>query len=325
MRAVVVLGVLLLAALAAAFPSDPRAAFIEFQHKHNKVYAAEEFGARYRVFLDNLAVVERMNQGKDVPTYGVTKFMDMTPEEFKNAYLMRRNVDTSAIKATKPAPKIKELPLPSSFDWRNKGVVTPVYNQGQCGSCWAFSTTENIESMWALAGNTLTSLSMQQIVDCDTSDDGCGGGDPPTAYQYVQSAGGLDSYSSYPYTAQNGYCSFSSSNVVAQISGWNYATQSQDETQMANFLTQTGPLSICVDAESWQYYTGGIITASDGCGTSLDHCVMATGFAAYGTSMPYWIVRNSWGTDWGLSGYLYVEMGQNVCGIAQEATCSTAQ
>jgi len=93
------------------------------------------------------------------------------------------------------------------------------------------------------------------------------------------------------------------------------------KNNMASFLVSTGPLSICVDAESWQYYTGGIIVKGDGCGTSLDHCVMATGFVT-GGSTPYWIVRNSWGTDWGLSGYLYVEMGQDVCGISQEATSS---
>eukprot|EP01087_Luapelamoeba_hula_P008213 TRINITY_DN203_c0_g1_i1.p1 TRINITY_DN203_c0_g1~~TRINITY_DN203_c0_g1_i1.p1 ORF type:complete len:323 (-),score=38.21 TRINITY_DN203_c0_g1_i1:201-1169(-) len=319
MKVLVALCVLFFVGLAVAYPANPRASFIEFQHKYNKVYAAEDFVPRYKIFLDNLAAVE----GKNPEVYGITKFMDLTPEEFKSIYLMDRPVDTAAIKATKPSIEVPQVELPALFDWRNKGVVTPVYNQGQCGSCWAFSTTENIESMWALAGNSLTQLSMQQIVDCDTSDDGCNGGDPPTAYQYVQSAGGLEAYSSYPYTAQDGYCQFSSSSVVAQISGWNYATQSQDENAMANFLVQYGPLSICVDAESWQYYNGGVITSGDGCGTSLDHCVMATGFSTQGSNGPYWIVRNSWGTDWGMSGYLFVQMGANVCGIAQEATCST--
>jgi len=174
-----------------------------------------------------------------------------------------------------------------------------------------FSITENIESMWAIAGNTLRRLSMQQVVDCDTSDDGCGGGDPPTAYQYVMSAGGLEAYVDYPYTGENGYCQFNSGDVVAKISGWNYATQSGNENNMASYLVSNGPLSICVDAESWQYYNGGIIVKGDGCGTSLDHCVMAVGFDTTG-STPYWIVRNSWGTDWGMNGYLYVEMGQDV-------------
>jgi len=197
--------------------------------------------------------------------------------------------------------------------------VTPVYNQGQCGSCWAFSTTEAIESAWFLSGKKLAKLAMQQIVDCDTTDQGCDGGDPPTAYQYVISAGGLDSLSSYAYTAQDGTCAFKAKDVVAKISDWEYVTQDQDEGAMLNFVSSTGPPSICVDAESWQYYTGGIITTSDGCGTSLDHCVQLTGFGT-ANSTDYWHVRNSWGTDWGEKGYLRVQRGSDVCGIAQEVT-----
>jgi len=259
-----------------------------------------------------------------INTYGVTKFMDLTPAEFKAKYLMKKPVDTRANRATKPFTPIDltKVSVPASFDWRNEGnVITPVYNQGQCGSCWAFSITENIESMWAIAGNSLTQLSMQQVVSCDTSDSGCGGGDPPTAYAYVESAGGLEAYSDYPYTGENGYCSFNAADVVAKISGWNYATQSQDESQMAAFLVSTGPLSVCVDASTWQYYNGGVVMGGT-CGQSLDHCVMAVGYST-SSSTPYWIVRNSWGTDWGINGYIYVEQGQDTCGIAQEATCST--
>jgi len=248
--------------------------------------------------------------------------MDLTAEEFKRYYLLKNPVNTD--KSLKPYTPIdvEKVNAPTSFDWRTKNAVTPVYNQQQCGSCWAFSITENIESMWYLAGNTLTSLSMQQVVDCDTSDDGCNGGDPPTAYQYVISAGGLDTYSSYPYTAQDGSCQFSQSNVAAHISNWAYATQSENEDNMVAYLYQNGPLSICVDAESWQYYSGGVIMKGSGCGNSLDHCVQAVGYSVSSSGTPYWIVRNSWGTDWGLNGYLYVERGQNVCGIAQEATSS---
>jgi len=310
--------------LVSAIKSDVRESFTAFQHKYGKIYPADEFQTRFRIFQDNLNTVAKMNNGKAYPTYGITKFMDLTPSEFKAKYLMKKPINTAAIKATKPQVLTPtNVQLPASFDWRDKGVVTPVYNQGQCGSCWAFSITENIESMWAIAGNQLAQLSMQQVVDCDTSDDGCNGGDPPTAYQYVMSAGGLEAYSDYPYTGENGYCSFNSADVVAKISGWNYATQSGNENNMANYLVNNGPISICVDAESWQYYTSGIIMKGDGCGTSLDHCVQAVGFSS-SNGTPYWIVRNSWGTDWGMSGYLYVEMGQDVCGIAQEATCAVA-
>jgi len=299
-----------------------REAFIAFQHKYNKYYSAGEFSHRYSIFQENLRRVEKMNEGKESPTYGVTKFFDLSPEEFRAQMLMKKSVKTDH--SLNPSKEIdpSTVNVPASFDWRNQNAVTPVYNQGQCGSCWAFSITENIESMWFLAGHSLPSLSMQQVVDCDTSDDGCGGGDPPTAYQYVESTGGLESYSDYPYTAEDGYCNFQKGDVVATISNWAYATQSNNEDNMVAYLVAHGPLSICVDAESWQYYTGGVIMKGDGCGTSLDHCVMATGYATNSAGTPYWNVRNSWGTDWGLNGYLMVERGQNVCGISQEATSS---
>jgi len=295
--------------------------FVAFSHHYGKIYSHDEFNSRYQAFKENLLRVAKLNaEAGSETTYGITKFMDLTPAEFKAKYLMK-TIDPSPVKSFTPID-LSNATVPATFDWRNQGnYITPVYNQGQCGSCWAFSITENIESMWAIAGNSLTQLSMQQVVSCDTSDSGCGGGDPPTAYAYVQSAGGLEAYSDYPYTGENGYCQFNSADVVAKISGWNYATQDQDENQMAAYLVQNGPLSICVDAETWQYYTGGVMMASS-CGTSLDHCVMAVGYdSSYST--PYWIVRNSWGTDWGISGYIYLQQGQNTCGVAQEATSST--
>jgi len=249
--------------------------------------------------------------------------MDMTPEEFKNTIVMKNTIPSHREKKY-PAKFIEPIPLATTFDWRNHSpsVLTPVYNQGQCGSCWAFSITENIESQWALAGNQLTSLSMQQVVSCDSNDGGCNGGDPPTAYEYVVSAGGLESYADYPYSSgggTTGSCSFNSGDIVAHIGSY---TQINEEAQAQQYLVQNGPLSVCVDASSWQYYNGGIITTSSDCGTSLDHCVGITG---YGTaeSTNYWWVRNSWGTDWGQSGYLQVQSGADVCGIAQEITSAT--
>eukprot|EP01090_Pellita_catalonica_P005829 TRINITY_DN16050_c0_g1_i1.p1 TRINITY_DN16050_c0_g1~~TRINITY_DN16050_c0_g1_i1.p1 ORF type:complete len:317 (+),score=48.05 TRINITY_DN16050_c0_g1_i1:16-966(+) len=290
--------------------------FIEFQHQYGKFYEnKEDYNLRFAIFEENLKIASELNK-TGTADYGVTKYMDMSPHEFQTTVLMRKK----AHRVEGPVENIlTPISLPTSFDWRNKNAVTPVYNQGQCGSCWAFSTTENIESQWFLAGHTLTKLAVQQIVDCDNSDDGCGGGNPPTAYQYVISAGGMETWSDYPYTAENGYCNFQASDVVAKISSWTYVTQSNSASQMMNYLYNKGPLSVCVDASSWQYYNGGIITTSDGCGDSLDHCVMITG---YGTSSgtEFWWVRNSWGTDWGQNGYLQVQRGADVCGISDEVT-----
>jgi len=213
--------------------------------------------------------------------------------------------------------------------------VSDVKDQGGCGSCWAFSADETIESAWAVAGNPLTLFSPQQIVSCDTDDAGCNGGLTETAFDYVVSAGGLATEEDYPYTSgtfpwRSGTCK----DVAISggtITGYTYAVglcrqrtcNNQDEASMAAVLTEQHPLSVCVDASSWSYYTGGIATASSlGCSngyTSLDHCVQAVGFKNIDSSNGYWIVRNQWGTDWGENGYIYLAYGANTCGVATES------
>jgi len=187
---------------------------------------------------------------------------------------------------------------------------------GQC----AFNAGEIARkiSSWQWVTQSQNEQAMQQIVDCDTSDDGCNGGDPPTAYQYVIGAPGLEGYTSYPYTAEDGYCAFSAASVIRKISSWQWVTQSQDEGAMQSFTYSNGPPSVCVDASSWDSYNGGVYTSSN-CGTQLDHCVQIVGWDVQ-QGMNVWVVRNSWGTSWGYSGYLYVAMGQDACGIAQECT-----
>jgi len=256
--------------------------------------------------------------------YGVTKFSDMTPEEFKKTILMSNPIHPRNPTAEEILPT-KVNAVPNFLDWREKGAVTPVKNQEQCGSCWAFSTVENIESMWILAGkgtNETVDLSPQQVVDCDDSDMGCEGGDPPTAFEYIISAGGLDSESSYPYIGEDENCQFKSNDVAAKITSWQYATTWYSETTLQQNLVGWGPLSICVDAESWQDYTKGVMTWEECAWVNiLDHCVQLVGYNSTAAS-PYWIVRNSWGTDWGVNGYIYLQMWEDTCGISHEATCA---
>jgi len=295
-----------------------RMEFLKFQHLYRKTYKDQtEWDYRFEVFKGNLKRIEDLNARKNGATYGITQFADLTQSEFKNLHLMK---NLPPIKTGPIAAKINAT-APNTFDWRtHPGVVTPVYNQGQCGSCWAFSATENIESRWALAGHKLTELSMQQIVDCDTTDYGCDGGWPYNAYEYVKHAGGLDPLRDYPYTAMDGTCVFKAREVVAKVTGWQYVTQNQDETQMVNYLVQHGALSVCVDASEWSFYTGGTFSASS-CGTSIDHCVDAIGYNLGGG---YWIIRNSWGTSWGISGYMHLQYGQDACAVAQVVTSSIA-
>lgn len=202
--------------------------------------------------------------------------------------------------------------------------MTAVKNQGQCGSCWDFSATETLESVCELAGYGLNTFSEEQTLDCDTTSYGCNGGWPYSAYKYLIQAGGVESEADYPYTASGGQCNANPSDFEkCKPSSWKYVTQSQDESTMKNFLYNNSPLSICVDASSWQFYSGGVIMASN-CGTQIDHCVQATGWTTVqGTAA--WIVRNSWGTDWGNSGYLYVQYGEDTCAIAQEVTVPCVQ
>jgi len=322
MRILFLLALVVLFATVLAITDEERE-FQEFQKTYFKTYStSEEYNYRLEVFRKNLKKAKELDAKDHSASYGVTKFSDLTEEEFRSTYLMRnfksplmRGEEVPVWEATFPQD------MPTSYDWTTKGVVTPVYNQAQCGSCWAFSTTESIESMNFLAGNTLTSLSMQQIVDCDTKDDGCNGGNPPTAYEYVIGAGGLETYANYPYTAKDGSCKFEKSKVAQTIDGWKYVTRDRDEKAMQAFTYTSGPPSVCVDASTWDSYRGGVYTRAD-CGTQLDHCVQIVGWTVV-KSLNAWIVRNSWGKSWGNEGYLYVAMGQDACGIAQE--CTSAQ
>jgi len=299
----------------------------EFKLKFNKMYAtSEEHDRRFSIFVENLQRSKLMNEVEGDEVFGVTKFSDMSVEEFRSTILMDPKFLNTLIDDRRSNARYANLPqyetlkdLPKTFDWRTKGAVTPVKNQGDCGSCWAFSTTENIESVWNCeGGHMLTPLSVAQIVDCDKVDQACNGGDLPTAFNYVIKAGGLESEQSYPYVDTDGKCNFQKDKIVAKIDGWEYVSKDKNETQMQIYVQEKAPISICVDAESWQTYSGGIIKR--GCGKVLDHCVQLVGWGE--SSVPYWIVRNSWGADWGIDGYLYVERNEDLCGIGKEPASS---
>jgi len=241
-----IVAIALVAALATAMPSD---LFEKFIAEHNKVYATPaEKEHRFKIFQETLKRIETLNEGEPFRPHGINQFADMTQEEFAAKYLMDKSVfkQMSHRKNIAPAMDLSkfESTLPASFDWRTHtpAVLTPVKNQEQCGSCWAFSTTENIESVWALAGNTLVSLAPQQIVDCDTTDAGCNGGNPPTAYEYVIKAGGMEPETDYPYVAKDTKCTFNKADVVAKISGYEYATKTKNETEI-RFPPRTCPPS----------------------------------------------------------------------------------
>jgi len=303
--------------------TDPDlAAFLQFIKQYNKTYSNDgEWDMRYHIFKENLVRAADLNANDSFASYGVTKFADMTPEEFRDTYLIK-NFTSPKMRGEKypVLPKLKKfVDLPANFDWRNRGAVTATYNQGQCGSCWAFSTTENVESIAAIAGRGLNNLAVQQLVDCDPYDHGCGGGNPPNAYVYIEQAGGMESWNSYPYTGTDGGCSFNRGAVVVDISNWGYISTDDNVGYMAQWTYANGPPSVCVDAQYWYLYNGGVITQN--CGNQIDHCVQITGWTVV-SGISAWTVRNSWGADWGYGGYLYIAMAGDMCMIGNEVTSS---
>jgi cathepsin F len=313
-----------------------RELFEAFKTQYGKVYETPELEAlRFDYFLENMKRAEELNEENGEPAYGVTPFMDLSSAEFRRTYLgFRPRTGQDAI--DRLSYPVQQSPVDvqsvASFDWRPKGAVTPVKDQGQCGSCWAFSATQAVESAWFLAGHTLPILAPQQTTSCDKVDQGCNGGDTISAYKYIESVG-LETEAAYPYvsgtTGQTGKCKFNSSSVVATMTNFTYATPpcmdsctKQNEETLANNIASTGPASICVNAgNNWQVYTGGVIKSGcPGAYTDLDHCVHLVGWNTNSAGVKYWIVKNSWASSWGEKGYIYLAFGKNMCGIADEAT-----
>jgi len=302
--------------------------FNQYIVRENVQFKTQKEGQeRFQVFDNNVALIKDLNAKQSNAKFGLNKYALYSQEEFAEKMLTLKV--TRMIRENDPFGMFPEYPqnvinaLPDSWDWRTKGAVTGVKDQGQCGSCWTFSTTGNIEGQWFLTKKVLISLSEQNIVDCDhlcangSCDSGCNGGLMGTAFDYVIQNGGIDTEASYPYTAVDGTCHYNAANKGATISGWNFV--SSDENQMAVSLISIGPLSVAVDAVSWQFYIGGVLYNPIPCGTSLDHGVLIVGFGSevniIGENMPFWIIKNSWGSDWGESGYIRIERGDGYCGV----------
>jgi len=320
-------------------PAALQIAFKNFQKAFDKSYDPSEMKEKFMNFKDNvMSAIDHNKRFPEGSVHGITMFSDMSAEDFQNTILMKNGIKTVSrdealkIRAANENAKqalLKRQTLPTNFDWRfvKNSPVTAVKNQGQCGSCWAFSATENIESVWILAGkgtNENVNLAPQQIVDCDYNDAGCNGGETETAFQYIIDAGGQESNESYPYTAEDGNCMFNAKKIVASISTYNAATEWFSETTLQQNLVNWAPLSICVDASAWQTYQSGVMTWEE-CAwiNELDHCVQLVGYNQ-SASTPYWVVRNSWTADWGIDGYIWLEMWEDTCGVAHDANSAVA-
>jgi len=293
--------------------------FVQWRKKFGKKYSAEEESAKQAVWKDNLDTITAHNAqfDKGLMTYkmGLNQFSDLSADEFKDIYL-------SEHKVTRPRKEtyLDASANPASMDWRTKGAVTAVKNQGQCGSCWSFSTTGSTEGRWQIAGGKLTSLSEQQLMDCSTAegDHSCQGGLMDYGFTYITKNGGITTEADYPYKEVNEACDTAKEkNVAARVSSYHDVPQG-DEAQLEAAIA-SGPVSVAIEADQsgFQHYQSGTFTGP--CGTKLDHGVLAVGYSA-----DYWIVKNSWGETWGDAGYIKLSRAGNLCGILNSASYPVA-
>ncbi|KAJ3709009.1 hypothetical protein LUZ61_012714 [Rhynchospora tenuis] len=291
--------------------------FEQWVEKHEKIYIQPADKVKgFENFARNLEFVNQKNEKREKGGHlvGLNKFADLSNDEFKAKYLRKINVNRRANKKAGMDGKRKygNCEAPWSLDWRKRGAVTGVKDQGNCGSCWAFSSTGAMEGINSIATGELISLSEQELVDCDTTNDGCDGGYMDYAFEWVVSNGGIDSETNYPYTGTDGTCNIQKEEIkVVTIDGYEDVAEN-DEALLCAVVKQ--PISVGIDASSldFQLYTGGIYDGD--CSSNpddIDHAVLIVG---YGTEngVPYWIVKNSWGTNWGMQGYIYIERNSNL-------------
>lgn len=300
--------------------------FANFKIAHHKKYESpEEEKVRKGIFAANVEYIKEHNQkysnGEKSYYLGVNQFTDLAHSEFLGLYmghLLTPRESTNASMFLSPS----NILLPDQVDWRTKGYVTPVKDQGQCGSCWSFSATGSLEGQHFKATGTLLSLSEQQLVDCSGSfgNQGCNGGLMDQAFEYIKSCGGIETEDEYPYEAEGEKCHFKKKLEKAEVSG--FVDVPKSEVKLQEAVATQGPVSVAIDAShrSFQSYKAGVYDEPECSSTQLDHGVLVVG---YGTEegKDYWLVKNSWNTIWGEEGYIKMSRNKdNQCGIATQAS-----
>lgn len=306
--------------------------FENWANLHIKQYISEE-EQQYRKFVyeRNVRRIEAHNVeaalGYHNWTMSVNQFADLTAEEFAAfaGFKKNRQRTTSRLRGNSSASAVNISALPTSVDWVTAGAVTPVKNQGNCGSCWSFSTTGAVEGAHYIRTQNLVSLSEQQLVDCSNAqgNQGCNGGMMDFAFQYIIQNGGITTESNYPYQGVQGSCNQAAADqYAASISGFN-DVGATDAELMAVLAKQPVSVAIEADQSAFQFYSSGVLTAT--CGTNLDHGVLAVGYGSL-NGVDYYRVKNSWGVSWGMNGYILLGRGpqynggQGQCGILLSAS-----
>jgi len=299
-----------------------------WKQTNNKQYSNAEEQVRRVTWESNLKIVQEHNLEADLGVHtfwlGMNAYADLTINEFvkvMNGYNVTMRGERSQDRHSfvfNPS-----LQLPDTVDWRTEGYVTPIKDQGQCGSCWAFSATGALEGQTFAKTKTLPSLSEQNLVDCSTKQGnmGCNGGLMDQAFEYIKVNNGIDTEASYPYEARDNTCRFKAADVGATDTGFT-DIKSKDESALQQAVATVGPISVAIDAShsSFQLYKSGVYNERRCSPTQLDHGVLAIGYGTEG-SKDYWLVKNSWGTSWGNKGYIMMSRNdKNQCGIATAAS-----
>jgi cathepsin L len=309
-----------------AAPAKPGIAeFAAYADVYNKHYDEQSFWSHYTTYCDNVEYIDAVN-GAGNTTYklGINQFTDIPRSDFAKTHLSNRYNPHSKLSTMSHLNKSwTPEGVPYSIDWRANGWVTDVKDQGDCGSCWAFSAVGSIEGQHANATGQLVSFSEQNLVDCSYGYgcDGCGGGWPEAAMRYVDGNKGLDTEVSYPYTGTDGSCAYNKSVSGGTVKGTNNIT-SGSMRDLYSAIAHVGPISVAIDAESdFQFYSSGVFSSTDCSSEELDHAVLAVGYGVSPRNQKYIIVKNSWSADWGMDGYIYMSAEiPNMCGIASCAS-----
>ncbi|XP_049901976.1 cathepsin K [Epinephelus moara] len=298
----------------------------EWRTTHRKEYnGLDEEGIRRAIWEKNMRMIEAHNQeaalGMHSFELGMNHLGDMTSEEVSEK-MTGLQVPVNKERSFTMDLDDRVTRLPKTVDYRKKGMVTAVKNQGSCGSCWAFSSAGALEGQLAKKTGQLMDLSPQNLVDCVTENDGCGGGYMTNAFKYVVDNGGIDSEEAYPYIGEDQPCRYNSTGMAAQCKGYKEVPEG-NEHALAIALFKHGPVSVGIDAtlSSFQFYTKGVYYDSNCNKEDINHAVLAVGFGQNTKGKKYWIVKNSWGETWGNKGYIMMARNRdNLCGIANLAS-----
>ncbi|XP_063906825.1 procathepsin L-like [Zophobas morio] len=330
MKFQILLAICVVGSQAVSFSKLVKEQWATYKLTYNKQYQSEiEERFRMKIFMENSHQIAQHNKlyAQGLVTYemGINKYSDMLHQEFIQ---IMNSFNVTAMRGSEMKDSVTFIPpanveLPTDVDWRTKGAVTGVKDQGQCGSCWAFSATGSLEGQTFRKTGKLVSLSEQNLVDCSQKygNKGCHGGLMDYAFRYIEANGGIDTEASYPYKAKDGKCQYNPKNRGATDRGF-VDVPHGSEQDLQSAVATVGPISVAIDASrpSFMHYKSGVYYEPKCSSKMLDHGVLVVGYGA-DNGKNYWIVKNSWGKTWGTQGYIKMARNRNNnCGIATAAS-----